>query len=187
MSSTKQDVNVGLVAFIGVVGAMVLLILALGVQAWFGYETDVIRQDRLDAADNVDWLRLKAEQYANIGDPVGNDTIYADEVTNPSRYVYDAEVGRQDYLLGQGDFSGYRFTSDDRDQLAVPIHAAMAAVVAQRGGPKVTAEQMQEIDREYVTLVNEAYESPLVLKTEKTSGRASGDPAQAPASTRPSE
>jgi hypothetical protein len=168
MSTTKQDVNVGLVAFIGIVGSMVLLILVVGVQAWFAYEKDVITYNRYDTSDNLDLERLKAEQYANIGDPIGNDTIYADEVVEPKRFRLD-EVP-VDYRLGVGSFRGYRFTGEDRQQLVVPIHLAMAAVVAERGGPLVSVEDMRAIDGEYVTLVNESYASPLILQDERASG-----------------
>lgn len=141
MASVKQDINVGLIAFIGLVGSMLLLILVLGVQAWFAYETDAIRELRYESDQNLDWMRLRDEQYTNLGDTVGNSTIYAEP--------------------GNIEGDGYRWTSERRDAAAMPIHAAMAAVVAQNGGPEVSAEAMRKIDREnYVHLVNDAFLDP---------------------------
>lgn len=142
MASVRQDINVGLIAFIGLVGSMVLLIVVVGVQAWFGYETDAIREARYASGLNLDWIRLRDEQYANLGDPVGNGTIYAS-------------------ASGELEGSGYRWTSEAKETAVMPIHAAMAAFVAQHGGSEVSAEAMREIDRErYVHLVIDAFQDP---------------------------
>ncbi|MEM1010600.1 MAG: hypothetical protein AAGI46_00095 [Planctomycetota bacterium] len=182
MSSNRQDVNVGLVAFVGVVGTMVLLIIVLGVQAWFGFESDLIVSQRYGADDNVDWRRLKSEQYANIGDPIGNDTIYASETAPPTRFSFAMGEERQDYLIGEGAAEGYRFLGEERDQLVVPIHLAMAAVVAERGGPSISRDDMLALDEGrnyYVTLVNKSYNSP-ESTVEIPTRRPSTRPAETP-------
>ncbi len=166
MSSTRQDVNVGLVAFTGVVGTMVLFIIVLGVQAWFAYETDLIINARYSADDNVDWRRLKSEQYANIGDTVGNDTIYAGQTAGPTRFAVDLgnnQSERRDYVAGSDAALGYRFTGEERDQLVVPIHLAMAAFIKQRGGGEISAQEMAALDQGknyYVHLTNNTYRDP---------------------------
>lgn len=163
MTSFRQDVNVGLVTFVGAVGAMVLLILVLGVQAWFGYETDEILKQRYAADDNVDWIALKAEQYANIGDTVGNDTIYAHEVPPPERFLVTGEGSASDRFDYRGVQSGYRFADEAKTQLIVPIHQAMAAVIKERGGIDVSADEMAAIDEGgtyYVHLTNNTFRDP---------------------------
>ncbi len=164
MTSFRQDVNVGLVAFVGVVGAMILLISALGVQAWFGYETDLILQERYATDDNEDWRRLKSEQYANIGDRVGNDTIYAASTAFPTTFNRPGDNNRLERGVEYPvNYNGYRFIDDERSTLAVPIHDAMAAIVAARGGPAISAEEMAELDRGsnfYVHLKNEVFRDP---------------------------
>ena len=143
--AVKQDINVGLVAFVGVVGAMLLLIIVWGVQAWYAYEVDAINEQRNDSDQNVGWIDHKAEQYANIGDPVGNATIYASGMTADERGKLPADYG-------------YRYFSDKKDVAAVPIHAAMAEVVRENGGGEVSAERMREVDYKMpVKIVNDAY------------------------------
>ena len=150
MASVKQDINVGLVAFIGAVGALVLLIVVLGVQAWYGYETDAIRAERYDTDQNVDWQKRRDEQYANLGDTVGNGTIYA-----------HAPTPTPTPTAGEGVSGGYRWTSEARDTAIIPIHAAMAAYVEQNGGPAIDAEAMRALDRGlYVHLSNDAFADP---------------------------
>ena len=163
MASIRQDINVGLIAFIGIVGSMVLLILVLGVQGWYAYESDRIRAERYDADQNLDWINLKAEQYANIADGVGNDTIYADEMPGKSgdlRDELDDDDATVDADMTDGDYVPYRYLDEGRTRLAVPIHEAMAAVVRQNGGGEATAEQMREVDGDYVHLKNTAYADP---------------------------
>jgi hypothetical protein len=158
MASVRQDVNVPLVAFVGIVSSMVLLILVLGVHAWFGYEQDLVLSERYAADRNVDWIALKAEQYANIGDDVGNDTIYGDEVPAPTRFYNADDQGFRTYA----DFNfaaGYRYAGEDRSTVVVPIHVAMAEFVRQHGG-EVTADEMKVIDNNYVRLKNDAYADP---------------------------
>ena len=148
--AVKQDVNVGLIAFVGLVGSMILLITVWGVQAWYAYEVDVLNTERYEADQNVEWIDHKLEQYANIGDPVGNDTIYADGA------LRDEEV-----LGGEGAArlaEGYRFYTDRRDLAAIPIHEAMA-IVARENGHAATAEQMMDVDTRLAKIVNEAYAS----------------------------
>ena len=143
--AVKQDVNVGLVAFVGVVGAMLLLIIVWGVQAWYAYEVDSINQSRYESDRNVSWIDHKTEQYGNIGDPVGNATIYAAGMTADERAKLAAGYG-------------YRYVGQNREVAAIPIHAAMAEVIRENGGGDVSVEQMRRIDHDkFVAIVNEAY------------------------------
>ena len=143
--AVKQDVNVGLVAFVGVVGAMLLLIIVWGVQAWYAYEVDAINQNRYASDNNTDWISHKDEQYANIGDPIGNATIYAAGMTAAERDKLPAGFG-------------YRYLSDKKDVAAIPIHAAMAEVIRENGGPDQSVARMRAIDHDkYIQIVNEAY------------------------------
>ncbi len=144
MASVRQDINVGLVAFIGTVGSLVLLIIILGVQGWYDYEVDVIRKARFAQDENIDWNRQKAEQYANIGDVVGNTTIYAAPIGQPTAF---ASAG------------GYRWADEGKTVAVIPIHAAMAAIVQQNGGEATTA-QVIAADHVFVTLINDAYRDP---------------------------
>lgn len=141
--AVKQEINVGLVAFIGVIGGMLLLISVWGVEAWYAYEVDLLSEERYDADRNIEWLDLKAEQYANIGDRVGNSTIYA---AGP-----DPREGELPPAWG------YRYQGDDQQSAAVPIHLAMARIIAEYGNASVTAEEMQQVDRTHAAVVNEAY------------------------------
>ena len=181
MSSLRQDVNVGLIVFVGVVGAMVLLILALGVQAWFAFESDKILERRYAADDNVEWINHKAEQYANLGDTIGNGTVYASEVAQPTRFGIAGEgtdVAMYDYVANDG----YRFTSDEKDRLILPIHEAMAAFVRQHGGNEgATAQDLEAADRDYVHLVNDAFVDPQSYVTPASESAGAAAP-----STRPS-
>ena len=163
--AVKQDVNVGLVAFVGVVGAMLLLIIVWGVQAWYAFEVDAINEQRNDSDQNVEWIDHKTEQYANIGDPVGNATIYAAGMNAEQRGKLPADYG-------------YRYLSDKKDVAAVPIHLAMAEVVRENGGGEVTTERMRAIDHDMtVKIVNDAYANlegtPLGAKSPST--RPTGD------------
>jgi hypothetical protein len=144
MASVRQDINVGLLVFIGLVGAMVLLIIVLGVQAWFAFETDLIIRDRYRQDENRAYNALKSEQLANIGDPIGNSIIYSAAIDPP---------------VGYGSAEGYRWTSDTRETAVIPIHEAMAQIVRENGGnADVTA--MLAADREPVSLTNNAYVDP---------------------------
>lgn len=140
MSSFRQDINVGLLVFIGVVGALVLLIMVLGVQAWFAYETDVILTQRYAADQNTTLAEHKAEQLENIGDPLGNGIVY----------------GAAD---GEMVSDGYRYADEEKTVAVIPIHAAMAAIVNQNGGD-TTAEAMRAADGAYVHLTNDAFADP---------------------------
>ena len=143
--AVKQDVNVGLVAFVGVVGAMLLLIIVWGVQAWYAFEVDSINQERYEADKNVTWIDHKVEQYANIGDPVGNATIYAAGMSQEERAKLPAGFG-------------YRYVDAKKDVAAIPIHAAMAEVIRENGGGEVSVEKMLKIDHDKtVQIVNDAY------------------------------
>ena len=142
--AVKQDINVGLVAFVGVVGAMLLLIVVWGVQAWYEFEVDAISEARYDAGQNVEWIDHKTEQYANIGDPVGNAAIYAAGMRPADREKLAAGYG-------------YRFVSPAHDVAAVPIHAAMAEIVRRNGGGDANAGDLRAADLNNVAIVNEAY------------------------------
>ena len=124
--AVRQDINVGLLAFVGIVGAMLLMISFWGLEGWYAHEVDLLMKERLETDRNLAWTEMRDEQYANIGDSVGNATIYA-----------AAEAG--DAALGDSD--GYRFASRERDLAVIPIHAAMARIVQQFGGLEVTAAQ----------------------------------------------
>jgi hypothetical protein len=137
--AVRQDINVGLIAFVGLIGAMLLLIAFWGVEGWYAYEVNLLNTNRYEIDRNDLWLDRRDEQYANIGDPTGNDTIYA-----------AAEVSQ---IPG----AGYRYFSRERDAAAIPIHAAMAQIVAQYGGPQVSIEEMRAIDSRFVGIVNDAY------------------------------
>lgn len=140
--AVKQDINVGLLVFVGLVGVMLLLISVWGVEGWYAYEVDLLNAVRYDTDRNVDWGRMRDEQYANIGDPVGNATIYA------------AAEGAGEMLGGS---EGYRFSSRERDVAVIPIHAAMAQIIRQHGNQQVTVDQLRQIDRAPVSIVNESF------------------------------
>ena len=137
--AVKQDINVGMVAFTGLVGAMLLLIIIWGVQGWYAYEVDLLRQRRNTIDDNVDWNRLKVEQYVNLADPVGNDTIFAAEVP------------------GVDAAEGFRWVDDSKQAAAIPIHVAMAEIARRNGVDDASAERMKQADASLSETVNEAY------------------------------
>jgi len=62
MASVKQDINMGLVFFVGIVGSLVLYISVVGTVAWFNYEREAVIESRYAADQNVDWIELKDEQ-----------------------------------------------------------------------------------------------------------------------------
>ncbi len=161
MSSFRQDINVGMLVFVGLVGSLVLLIMVLGVQAWFAYETDVILTQRYAIDQNDPLLELKGEQLANIGDPVGNGVVYGSALLD--------DVGELP------ETAGYRYADDARSQAVMPIHAAMAAFVNAHGG-NATAEQMLAMDKAYVHLTNEAYADPQSFVEESDSPETPGTP-----------
>ncbi len=134
--AVRQDINVGLIAFVGLVGSILLLIAVWGTQGWFAYEVQLLNQKRFETDRNLDWLALRNEQYANIGDDVGNTTIFA---------------------VAEEPTMSYRFLSEKRDVAGIPIHEAMARLASQHGGSQFTADQMRAADREHATIVNEVY------------------------------
>ena len=144
--AVKQDINVGLITVIGVVGAMLLLIIVWGVQAWFAYEVDLLNQYRYAQDQNVEWIDSKFEQYTNIGDPIGNSAIYASGFSPEER----AELP---------PVWGWRYPDENKQTLVVPIHVAMAQMVNELGNPTtpVTAEEMRLLDQTPTQTVNEAY------------------------------
>jgi hypothetical protein len=137
--AVRQDINVGLIAFVGLVGSMLLLVIIWGVEGWYAYEVDLLSAKRFEEERGDQWLERRDEQYANIGDVIGNDTIYAGP-------------GAAEWPGG-----GYRFTSRERTTAVIPIHAAMVEIVRQSGGPEVTLEQMLEADRQAARIENDAY------------------------------
>jgi len=83
----------------------------------------------------------------NIGDPLGNATIYAaPPESNPA---------------ADSPLFGYRYFSDEKTSAAIPIHVAMAQLVAEEGGASST-EQMMAADLDVAKTVNDAYASPFV-------------------------
>ena len=158
-----------MIAFIGLVGAMLLLIAVWGVEGWFAYEVAVLDERQFDdGRDESDWVRLRDEQYANLGDPVGNGTIYA--------------AAREAAAAG----GGYRYATEARDVLVIPIHEAMARVANQFGGGQVTAEQMRQLDAAPVHLVNEAYANYMAptVPSRGNGGSGQDEPREGP-TTRP--
>lgn len=153
--AVRQDIKVGLIAFVGLVGSMILLIAVWGVEAWFAYEVSVLNEDRYEIDRNVAWLDLRDEQYANIADAVGNTTTYAaaDAYTSEAADVPAAGERAPDY----------RYASEQRDVAIIPIHAAMAQLAAQHAGQQVSVDQMRDIDREFSAIVNEAYADYMTL------------------------
>ena len=129
----KQDINVGIIAFTGLVGAILLLIIIWGVEAWYYYEVDLITERHNIENQNVPLNTLKAEHYLNLGDNVGNETIYA------SQLVGGAAVDPE-----------YRWADESRQVAIIPIHEAMARVAQAVSGQEVTAEQVREADRRFV-------------------------------------
>jgi hypothetical protein len=141
--AVRQDINVGLLSFVGIVGTMLLAIAIWGVEAWYAYEVDLLRQVRFQEDRNLAWAQRRDEQYANIGDAVGNATVFA-----------AAEAGES----ALGPAMGYRFPTRERDVEVIPIHAAMAHIASQFGKEPVTSAEMREIDRKPVAITNRAYE-----------------------------
>jgi hypothetical protein len=141
--AVRQDINVGLLGFVGIVGTMLLAISIWGLEAWYAYEVDLLRQVRFQENRNLTWTQIRDEQYANIGDTVGNATVYA-----------AAETGGE----AMGPAAGYRFPTRERDVAVIPIHAAMAQIASQFGKEPVTAAQMREMDQKPVATANRAYE-----------------------------
>ena len=147
MASVKQDINIGLIFFVGIVGSIVLYISIVGTTAWFHYEREQIVEARYAADKNRDWINMRDEQYANIGDDVGNATIYA---------------AADDVAVASDSLSGWRYTSEQRDRLVMPIHEAMARMVNDAGG-STTATAMMAADRAVAKTVNNAYASPFIV------------------------
>ena len=142
--AVRQDIDVGLLSFVGIVGAMLLAIIIWGVEAWYAYEVDLISQVRYQDDRNFAWTQRRDEQYANIGDPLGNATIYS-----------AAEAGGE----ALGAAQGYRYPTRERNVAVVPIHVAMAQIVNQLGKQQVTAADLLEADKKPVVIVNQAYDS----------------------------
>lgn len=140
--AVRQDIDVGLLVFVGLVGVMLLLISVWGVEAWYAHEVDLLSTVRYDTDRNVDWDKMRDEQYANIGDPIGNATIFA------------AAGGADDMLGGS---AGYRFASRQRDVAVIPIHAAMAQIIRQYGNQEVSVDELRRMDRAPVAIVNDAF------------------------------
>lgn len=145
--AVRQDIDVGLLGFVGIVGAMLLAIIIWGVEAWYSYEVDLISQVRYQDDRNFAWSDRRDEQYANIGDPIGNTTVYA-----------VSETGAQ----ALGTAQGYRYPTRERDVVVVPIHVAMAQIANQFGKQQVTAADMLEADEKPVTIVNKAFDNYMV-------------------------
>lgn len=143
----KQDIDVGIIAFTGFVGALLLLIIIWGVEGWYHYEVDLLLEKH-NVNQNMPLSGLKQEHYRNLGDDVGNDIVYASEV---------ADLGD-----ATAPGFGYRWTDNSRQTAAIPIHEAMARVVQQAGGQEVTAQQMREVDRQFVRTINNAYADVMV-------------------------
>lgn len=139
--AVRQDIDVGLLSFVGIVGTMLLAIIIWSVEAWYAHEVDLIREVRFQDDRNFAWSGRRDEQYANIGDPVGNTTIYA-----------AAEAP------GLGAAQGYRYPTRERDVAAIPIHAAMAQIVNQLGKQSVTMAEVLDADRKPVAITNKAYD-----------------------------
>lgn len=143
----KQDIDVGVIAFTGLVGALLLLIIIWGVEGWYHYEVDLLSERHSDINENVPLNTLKQEHYRNLGDLVGNDIVYASEVE---------ELGEEPGEAASPAF-GYRWTDPSRQTAAIPIHEAMARIVRQASGQNVTADQMRIADEQFVRTVNELY------------------------------
>src|SRR5690606_3670469 len=118
-----------IIAFIGLVGALLLLIIIWGVEGWYHYEVDLISEKHNENAQSLPLSGLKQEHYRNLGDDVGNNIVYASKIP--------------------GLEAGYRWTDASRQTAAIPIHEAMARIVQQYSGQQVTAQQMREADRQY--------------------------------------
>jgi len=159
--AVRQDIDVGLLSFVGIVGTMLLAIAIWGVEAWYAYEVDLLTQVRFQDDRNLAWTHRRDEQYANIGDPVGNATIYA-----------AAEAGE----LALGAAEGYRFPNRERDVAVIPIHAAMAQIANQFGNQQVTVAEMREIGRKPVRIINRAYDDFMTPMPTQ----AQSPPAEAP-------
>ena len=142
--AVKQDIQVGLIAVVGTISAMLLLISIWGVEGWYAYEMGVLDEQRFEEGRNLEWMTLRDEQYRNLGDTVGNGTIYAG-------------TGMTELPGG-----GYRYISESRDAAAIPIHEAMARLVRESGGGDVTGDQMRQIDREPIRTANEAFQAYMV-------------------------
>lgn len=160
--AVRQDINVGLLAFVGIVGTMLLAICVWGLEGWYAYEVDLLNTVRYESDQNLGWSTMRDEQYANIGDPVGNDTIYA-----------AADAGEA--ALGGSD--GFRFISREREAAAIPIHAAMAEMVRQHGGTEVSIQEMREADRRHAAIANPLYDNYMTPVLRQAHGRANETPS----------
>lgn len=167
----KQDIDVGVIAFTGLVGALLLLIIIWGVEGWYHYEVNLLTDRHSNIGQNVSLNDLKLEQYGNLGDTVGNDIVYASEI--------DA--------LGDAASPafGYRWTDQSRQSAGIPIHAAMARIVRQTTGQDVTVEQMRTADAEFVRIVNEAHGDVMTPTEVEPQAPRVPEPSQAESAAEP--
>ena len=93
--AVRQDINVGLLGFVGIVGTMLLAISIWGLEAWYAYEVDLLRQVRFQENRNLTWTHIRDEQYANIGDTVGNATVYAAAEAGGEAMGWGCRLGAQ--------------------------------------------------------------------------------------------
>ncbi len=65
----KQEVNAPLLLTIAMIGGFLLLVIVIGVQAWYLWAEQGELRAKYDAARNVDLERMIASQEANLARP----------------------------------------------------------------------------------------------------------------------
>ena len=66
MATMKQGINTPLVAVVGLIAALLFVIVILGVQGWYAWQTDKIRAAAYEGARDRDLTRIVAEQTENL-------------------------------------------------------------------------------------------------------------------------
>jgi hypothetical protein len=86
MSAIKQDVNAPLILTVGVVSALLLLVVAFGLEAWFVWEEHTWTERKWHGFQNMDLVDLRKAQEAKI-----TNAGFADEQkTQPTIALRDA-------------------------------------------------------------------------------------------------
>ena len=66
MATMKQGINTPLVAVVGLIAGLLFVIVILGVQGWYAWQTDKIRAATYEGARDRDLARITAEQTENL-------------------------------------------------------------------------------------------------------------------------
>ena len=82
MAATKQEANVSLVLCVGIVAGILVLVIVIGVQAWYTSAEEAEADVKADAYPNTTLIDLKASQRAKIGDVENPGYHWVDKPNN---------------------------------------------------------------------------------------------------------